>query len=61
MAQSKHKYRVSVYLGKDLYNDMEQIAEVLGLSIASVAKLMLDNGFAFAKTLERSVKEYGNK
>lgn len=61
MAQSKHKYRVSVYLGKELYTKFEAMAKVFGISVASLTKLMLDNGVAFAEQMERQAKAYGNK
>lgn len=53
MAQSKHKYRVSVYLGKDIYTELEKQAFVFGISVASLTKLLIETGFAFGKTMEK--------
>lgn len=53
MAQSKHKYRVSVYLGKDIYSRLEEQARVFNIPIATLTKLLIETGFSFADQLER--------
>ena len=54
MAQPKHKYRVNVYLGKDIYSRLEEQANVFNMPIATLTKLLIETGFAFADQLERS-------
>ena len=61
MAQSKHKYRVSVYLGKDIYTELEKQAYVFGMSIASLTKLLIETGFAFANAMEKGGNNNGEQ
>lgn len=60
MAQAKHKYRVSIYLGKEMYEEFKDMADFFGISIATLTKMMLDNGVQFAKSVERGNK-YGKQ
>lgn len=57
MLQDKHKYRVSVYLGKDLYQELEQTANIMGISVATLARILLNTGNELGKTLERRMKD----
>jgi hypothetical protein len=56
MAQSKHKYRVNVYLGKKIYARIEEQAKVFNMPIATLTKLLIETGFAFADQLEKLEK-----
>lgn len=58
MAQAKHKYRVNVYLGKDIYSRIEEQAKIFNMPIATLTKLLIETGFAFADQIERGAK-YG--
>lgn len=60
MAKTKHKYRVSVYLGKDLYNEFKEMADFFGVSIASLTKMFIDNGIEFARHVDKGAK-YGKQ
>lgn len=53
MAQSKHKYRVSVYLGKDMYERFEREAMAMNISVATFTRILLETGYQFAKGLEK--------
>lgn len=55
MTQSKHKYRVSIYLGKELYEELEKSANMMGISVATLARILLNTGNELSKTLERRV------
>lgn len=57
MPQTKHKYRVSLYLGKDLYERFEQEAQFMGISVATFTKIILTTGYEFAKGLESEMIE----
>lgn len=57
MTQSKHKYRVSIYLGKELYEELQKSAEIMGISVATLAKILLNTGNELSKTLERKVSD----
>lgn len=58
--KTKHLYRVSVYLGKDLYNELDQTAHIMGVSVATLAKIMLNTGYELSKQLEQNVKKGSN-
>lgn len=55
MTQSKHRYRVSIYLGKELYEELEKSANMMGISVATLARILLNTGNELSKTLERRV------
>lgn len=54
--QDKHKYRVSVYLGKELYEQISVVAEFMGVGVATMAKIILTTGFELSKQLENQTK-----
>lgn len=60
MPQTKHKYRVSIYLGKELYQDLEDMSKVLGIPISTMAKIILNTGFELSKTLESQIMKGGD-
>ena len=53
MAQNKHKYRVSIYLGKEMYERFEKEAEMMNISIATLTKIILATGYQLATNLEK--------
>jgi hypothetical protein len=55
--KDNHKYRVSVYLGKELYSQIEQMAKALNIPVATTTKLLLNTGFELSKTLEPTLKK----
>lgn len=59
--KSNHKYRVNVYLGKELYERFEQEAKAMGISVATFTKILLNTGYEFAKGIEKGGVTYGNK
>lgn len=67
MTQPKHKYRVSVYLGKELYEQIEDMANILGISISTMTKIILNTGFQIANTMDavnntsKGGETHGNK
>lgn len=50
----KHDYRVSIYLGKNLYNEIKERAQEMGLSISQLLKLLISTGLEFGKALENN-------
>lgn len=52
--QNNHKYRVSVYLGKDLYEKIETMAKFMGIPVATCTKILLSTGFEMASAMEQS-------
>lgn len=61
MPQQKHKYRVSLYLGKETYEEIEKLSDFLGLPVATTARVILETGLQISKSLERRAKENGNE
>ena len=54
--QDKHKYRVQVYLGKELYEKLEELSKFMGIPVATVAKLLLKTGFELSNAIERKME-----
>lgn len=54
--QSKHNYRVSVYLGKKNYEELEALADFLGLSVATITRIMVCTGMQISTMLENATK-----
>lgn len=52
MPQAKHKYRVSVYLGKENYTTIKSMSDFLGISVSAMTKIFLDTGMSLAKQME---------
>ena len=53
MPKPKHRYRVSVYLGKDSYEQIESIAAALGLPVSTMTRVILETGLQISKILEK--------
>lgn len=53
--QAKHKYRVSVYLGKDLYEKIDAVAQFMGVSVATMTKIFLSTGFELSKSVDSAM------
>lgn len=54
----QHKYRVSIYLGKDLYDTLSAMANFMGLPLATATRIMLQTGVQIGNALdERAMKE----
>ena len=53
--KDNHKYRVSIYLGKELYNKLDVLSNELHITISSLAKILLQTGFTLGDAIERSI------
>ena len=53
MPKTKHCYRVSVYLGKETYEQIEAVAELLDLPVSSVTRAIAVTGLVIAKATEK--------
>lgn len=56
MPKTKHRYRVSVYLGKENYEQLEGLAVGLNLPIASMTRVLIETGFQVARAIEKGDK-----
>lgn len=52
--KSNHKFRTTIYLGRDNYEALEEFTKILNCSVASLAKLSFDYGI---EKLRKEVKE----
>lgn len=53
MPKPKHRYRVSVYLGKETYEQIEGLAIALNLPVASMTRVIIETGFQVARAIEK--------
>lgn len=60
MTKPNHKYRVSVYLGKDMFNELDQLARIMGVSVATITRVLISTGYEISKSLEGGFN-YGRK
>ena len=58
MPKTKHRYRVSVYLGKENYEQLEGLAVALNIPVASMTRVLIDTGFQVAKAIEKGDKTH---
>lgn len=49
---SNHKWQVSVYLGKERYQQIEQMAKLLNVSVSQAVRIMLETGMYLADVFE---------
>lgn len=61
MPKSKHKYRVSIYLGKDNYEKLEQIANVMMIPVSTLCKIIFATGMEVSKQIEKGGFTNGGK
>lgn len=57
MKQAKHRYRVSVYLGKETYTQIEDLARMVNLPVSTMTRVILETGLQIAKEIEKGEKE----
>lgn len=55
--KKEHKYRVSIYLGKELYEQIKLVAEFLGLPIATTTKILLQTGYQIGNAMEQKITQ----
>ena len=57
MPKPKHRYRVSVYLGKENYEKLEALAIGLNLPVSSMTRVLIETGFQIARAIEKGDQE----
>lgn len=55
MNKASNKYRVSVYLGKENYQQLEPMANMFGVSISAMVKIIFDTGMQIVKVTEKEI------
>lgn len=51
--KTNHMYRVTVYLGKDNYGRLQDLAQAIGMPIATVCRLLLSMGISMGEQMEK--------
>lgn len=51
--KSNHKYRATIYLGKEIYEELDKIAEQLAMSVSQMAGIMFRTGYDISKAIDR--------
>lgn len=59
MKQAKHRYRVSVYLGKETYTQIEDLAKMVNIPVSTMTRVILETGLQISKQLEKEANENG--
>ena len=52
--KSNHKYRATIYLGKEIFEEVQKMAEVFGMSVSQLTGVMFRTGYDFSKQLDRN-------
>ena len=52
--KSNHKYRATIYLGKEIFEEVKKMAEVFGMSVSQLTGVMFRTGYDFSKQLDRN-------
>ena len=50
---SKHKYRVSVYLGKELYGLLDGVAKMLNIPLSTAVRIMIETGVQLGRSMDK--------
>lgn len=51
--KANHKYRTTIYLGKDIYAELEKMSKQLNISVSSLATLMFKTGWEMSKLIDK--------
>lgn len=57
MGKSNHKYRATIYFGKDIYEELEKMSNQFGISVATLATIIFKTGWEVSGAIERSIKD----
>ena len=53
MQQPKHRYRATIYFGKEIWEDLDRMSKQFGISVATLATIIFKTGFEMSKSLDR--------
>lgn len=56
MNKYNNKYRLTIYLGKELYEKLAQLSDMLGIPLSTTTKILLQTGLQIGEALEKGVK-----
>ena len=61
MAKSNHKYRATIYLGKEIFTELEQMAQTFNISVGKLATIMFKTGWEMSKAIDKGVNLINGK
>ena len=57
MTKSNHKYRATIYLGKDIYTELEKLSNTLGIGLTSLAGIIFKTGWEMSKMIDKQSQD----
>lgn len=60
MTKSNHKYRATIYLGKDIYTELEKLSNTLGIGLTSLAGIIFKTGWEMSKMIDKQTQDAVN-
>ena len=55
MNKNNNKYRLTIYLGKEIYEKLSQISDMLGIPLSTTTRIILQTGLQIGEALEKGV------
>ena len=55
MNKTNNKYRITVYLGKENFEKLSKISEMLGIPLSTTTRILLQTGIQIGEALEKGV------
>ena len=55
MNKNNNKYRITIYLGKENYEKLSKISEMLGIPLSTTTRILLETGMQIGEALEKGV------
>lgn len=55
MNKYNNKYRLTIYLGKELYEKLSQVSGMLGIPLSTTTRILLQTGIQIGEALEKGV------
>lgn len=56
MRQAKHNYRVNIYLGKENYEELQQVADKMMIPVSTLCKIIFATGLEMSRQIEKGAK-----
>ena len=61
MGKSNHKYRATLYFGKEIYEDLEKMSKAFGISVSTLATIIFKTGWEVSRSLDRKEETTNGK
>ena len=55
MNKYNNKYRLTIYLGKELYEKLTQLSNMIGIPLSTTTKILLQTSLQIGEALEKGV------